>query len=945
MDFTFDELNVSNLEDLKEACANAAGKAGKDEDNQKWLPLWMHMADTAGMMLYVLQRRTSIHQKNLILKELEEKYSNKEMRKKRMIATAVLLALLHDIGKMTAAFQAMIRDRTGNNPLFKEKLPGWRNLNQSGFRHHPAAGLQILAMEGFSEDFVSVVGAHHGYIVGYKRFSQVKKGIDMHDYAIFYGSDDLEDFWDEAWEKIVSAALKISGFESIDEVPGFTTEVWMIFAGLLIEADWLASNSRYFPLIPDLDSGSVKNYPDRWINGARTLDLPEIWHAAQSNMEKDSFKEMFSFEPNALQKKVLEIASNSIEPGIMIIEAQMGIGKTEAALGAADIYSAKTGSGGIYFALPTQATANGLFPRFLEWSAKEALSKGNTIKLAHGMADFNEDYSKIPRGISDIDEDGDNSLFIHEYMENSKTGLLSDFVIGTIDQGLMMALNHKYFMLKHLGLSSKTVIIDEVHAYDEYMTVYFDRMLEWLGSYQVPVILLSATLPSDRKKAMIQSYLKGRNNGKFSLSDSEKEMLESRGYPLITWTEDLQIETAPVKVNQKKMAVKVIEKTVHSESDLPTVIEKILKENLQGGGCAGVVLDTVGAAQKTASFLREQLPDTKILLFHSRFTAEDRTRIENEVLKLAGKTSDVNDRNRLVVVGTQVIEQSLDVDFDILISEIAPVDMLLQRAGRLHRHSGRKRPQLLENPKLYILEPETIKQTLKICTVYEPFVLLKTIEVLRKHLEQKAVLELPQCIPELVEEVYSSLPEETHPEQLLFYEEMENNIKNKERSASISRIQSPPGKSRRRNGLTSVTKFSTANSGKNEETAVRDIDLGVPVYLLRKKSDGNYLIRLQNRTVTLDPSRMLNEEQKRQLVSQKVTFPVKQGMEKAWKVPEKDDPFIIWRKDPMIRNMNFGVLDEKNEIELLNSRYHYSSSNGLVKMDDTIDDGRQLKSA
>ena len=217
----------------------------------------------------------------------------------------------------------------------------------------------------------------------------------------------------------------------------------------------------------------------------------------------------FGFAPNAVQRAVLEAVDTAAEPGILILEAQMGVGKTEAALAAAEIMANRFGLGGVFFGLPTQATANGIFPRLLGWAdtqSEETLPQA--IKLAHGMAELNESYLRLQgRGVQ-LEEDAqeEHQVQVHQWFRGNKQALLANFVIGTVDQLLLAALAQKHVMLRHLGLAGKVVIIDECHAYDTYMNCYLDRALEWLGWYKVPVILLSATLPARRRTELVEAY-------------------------------------------------------------------------------------------------------------------------------------------------------------------------------------------------------------------------------------------------------------------------------------------------------------------------------------------------------------------------------------------------------------------------------------------------------
>lgn len=180
----------------------------------------------------------------------------------------------------------------------------------------------------------------------------------------------------------------------------------------------------------------------------------------------------------------------------------MGIGKTEAALAATEILASRFGYGGMFFGLPTQATANGIFDRIHSWAS--GTDDIHSLRLAHGMTDMNDEYCEMFHGrASDISDDDNDNIMVHTWFEGRKQALLSEFVVATVDQFLMASLKQKHVMLRHLGLAGKTVIIDECHAYDRYMYVYLENSLRWMAAYNVPVIILSATLPPDKRAELI----------------------------------------------------------------------------------------------------------------------------------------------------------------------------------------------------------------------------------------------------------------------------------------------------------------------------------------------------------------------------------------------------------------------------------------------------------
>ena len=204
------------------------------------------------------------------------------------------------------------------------------------------------------------------------------------------------------------------------------------------------------------------------------------------------------------------------------------------------------------------------------------------------------------------------------------------------------------------------VIIDEVHSYDSYMMTFLERILNWLGAYHVPVIVLSATLPQKYRFNLIQAYLNKRN------MNASADWCNATGYPLFTWTDGKQVCQKQMRLDGKKEIVQVIR--IKDEECM-----EILKNSLKDGGCAGIILNTVARAQDFAQKIVECFPECEMIQMHSQFIISDRAEIEREILKRAGKNSTSEQRNKLIIVGTQVLEQSLDIDFDVMITDLCPM--------------------------------------------------------------------------------------------------------------------------------------------------------------------------------------------------------------------------------------------------------------------------------
>ncbi len=705
------------------------------EDSSLWLPLWMHAKDTAGAMDFLVWQW---------LPDAAKKATGLE--EERLAAVARFLGTAHDLGKATALFQSTIlpaipeaRERLGRIveiPLeFKERAQ----------TPHARASEAILCELGCPRGLASVAGAHHGKPQRETFNDRIQKQLEIH--RRHYWGTGPKDVWHGFWRELFEGALAEGGFSSAGELPALSISTELLLSGLLIMADWIASNTRYFPLISVEDLGREEMYPERVERAWEELGLTEPWRGLYAAMNESNFKARFGFAPYALQAEMLDVAAQMQEPGLMILEAQMGVGKTEAALAAAEIFSCRFGQGGLYFGLPTQATVNGIFLRLRDWAETQSEDTAHSIRLAHGMAELNEDYRGLFPGAAVTEEDApENGVLVHPWFQGRKQALLADFTIGTVDQLLMAALRQKHVMLRHLGLAGKVVIVDECHAYDAYMSQYLDRMLTWLGAYRVPVILLSATLPAKRRRELAQAYLGEKRAA--GQAEAGVDGLDRFAYPLLTWTDGGQIRQRilPASAGEKRVAVRRIR-----EEQLAA----LLREMMQDGGCAGILVNTLRKAQSLADTLKTALPDFEVVLYHAQFVAPDRSKIEQGLLERLGKRSTAEQRDRLLVIGTQVLEQSLDIDFDFMVTELCPMDLLLQRLGRLHRHRERTgRPRRLKEAACAVLDTGEEALDPGSQAVYGEWLLWRT----RKLLPEQILL--PADLAPLVQKTYGWEPED-----------------------------------------------------------------------------------------------------------------------------------------------------------------------------------------
>lgn len=723
-------------------------KKSVTEVGDLWLPLHVHMSDSAETARFIWSYWVPEGTKKAISSGISPSEEDEDLAER----VFSFLCAGHDLGKATPVFQAKERFvsrhldailhqriREAGLPLGNETAYSERSAS-----HHSVAGHAILRRFGFRESVAVVLGAHHGKPPGTGQLKQLEG------YAENTGFNDQN--WRTIQEELLDYALMLGGLtKPIAESLDLGKPAQVLLSGLIILVDWIASDESLYPLIELYENRS--NSRERAKHAELSLNLTPCWSTDRD--WNQLYKRRFGIDdPRPIQEEVLQITKTLLKPGILVVEAPMGEGKTEAALAAAEIMAAITGRGGVYFALPTQATSDAMLSRVCRWIEHlDGYGGMHTILLAHGKADFNQAYRKIKLSertrIGDTEgAEMDNAVIVHEWLSGRKKGLLADFVIGTIDHVLMAGLKHKHVMLRHLGLSNKVVIIDECHAYDAYMSQYLKIVLRWLGAYGVPVIVLSATLPQNARRQLVEAYLNQKDAPAFDpVCDDGKPTpdvpgwAESREYPLITYTDGQKINQKSVTGPSRSLSIML--RCIPDDSVVGS-----LKRMLSNGGCVGLVLNTVKRAQSLYQELAAQFGNECVRIVHSRFISIDRAAKEEELQALLGPPEKPGRPEKLIVVGTQVLEQSLDFDFDLLITDICPMDLLLQRMGRLHRHD-RPRPDKLKEPVCLVLGIHEDGFDAGAEKIYGKYLLMRTKALLQEKIK------LPEAIASLVHDTYS----------------------------------------------------------------------------------------------------------------------------------------------------------------------------------------------
>ncbi|MBB1256268.1 CRISPR-associated helicase Cas3' [Streptomyces sp. OF3] len=755
--------------------------AKHDRSSGGWLPLWRHMADSGAVAGRLWDRWLPEQVRRLAAEALPAG----EADGRRL---AVWLATTHDIGKATPAFACQVEELAHEMRCQGLAMPSHRQLGKDRrLAPHGLAGQQLLAewlrrSHGWSGSapmqFAVVVGGHHG--VPPAR-GDARALADYPELLRTPGSAEAR--WRAVQEELLEACARVAGVDARLAAwrdVRLPQPVQAVLSGLVIVADWIASNPDLFPYFPDARGQFSET---RWEAAWRGLALPEPWRAvAPVGSAEELFADRFSLPAGArvrpVQEAAVALARGMARPGLLVVEAPMGEGKTEAALAAVEIFAARSGAGGCFFALPTMATGNAMFRRLLDWLERlpdeDAERGAHAVFLAHSKSALNPRYTELMRGTGkpvavDIDGPADSweyradartdsaELVAHHWLRGRKKGMLSSFVAGTVDQLLFSALKSRHLALRHLALAGKVVVVDEAHAYDTYMSAYLDRALSWLGAYGVPVVVLSATLPAGRRAELARAYA-----GEDVPEAAFAEVRTAADYPLMT---AVCPGGAPM-LRRPEASGRATEVWLEPLGDDPAALADRLVAELAEGGCALVVRNTVDRVMDTAAQLRERFGPDAVTVAHSRFV--DLHRAEKDAGLLArfgppGECDGHRPEGPHVVVASQVVEQSLDVDFDLLVTDLAPVDLVLQRLGRLHRHQRGEqqhdRPPRLRTARCLVTGVDWAAETPEPVSgsrvIYGAYPLLRSLAVLLPHLEPDGPpVRLPDDISPLVQTAY-----------------------------------------------------------------------------------------------------------------------------------------------------------------------------------------------
>jgi CRISPR-associated endonuclease/helicase Cas3 len=667
------------------------GKARPESSTgARWHPLPYHCLDVAAVGQVLLARDERLRHTLAKIADLPER---------QVVRWVPFVLALHDLGKFSVPFQCQVPD-------LANELLGWSQRAPCELRHDSLGYLLFADAEVGVASWLWREERAPVSIDG-ERVSDARDLLDVlspwmrascghHGRPPQTGMLETRAFPQRASEAAMSfvhevlAVLQPGPLAAVEEA--LKRSSWLV-AGVAVLADWIGSNQSFFRYHPP-----VATLADYWKHTLITAGdaveacgvLPAVPSALRS--PREVFPHVAEFTP--LQRLCYEVSFGE-GPQLFLLEDVTGSGKTEAALLLAHRMMAAGRVDGLYFALPTMATANGMYSR-VEGLYERLFAEGEpSLVLAHGKTAL---YEALRRADRDIANDGVESATQHcaaWLADTRKKALLASVGVGTIDQALLSVLPSKHGALRTLGLHRKVLIVDEVHACDAYMTTVLRRLLEFQASLGGSAILLSATLPLESRQSLI---------GAFQKPLGAAPRAKATDYPLLTSADaggvrELPCDAAPR--SRRQVGVTFLD-SADQAIDL-------LRSTADEGGCAVWIRNTVTDAIQAFERLAGR-PD--VHLFHARFVVGDRQRIEADAFARFGKSSGPAERRGQILISTQVVEQSLDLDFDVMVSDLAPIELLLQRAGRLHRHARARdgsttpdQPDGRGDPVLHVLAP------------------------------------------------------------------------------------------------------------------------------------------------------------------------------------------------------------------------------------------------
>lgn len=664
--------------------ARSSAKSG----GPTWHPVAWHLLDVAATMRAILGVRPLARQAAARLLRCSEEAAMDLMAS---------LAVLHDIGKFAPCFQKKAPDcwprelgDIGDFELLGKGHPtdGWM-MWQRGIRLPHSH--ETLSTATFEPLVLAALG-HHGRPI-------LVDNVQTFDTRL------IQQSIESCLAELLPLVCGGSRLSAVGQRKESQLASWWA-NGMLTLADWIGSGSEFLYERPMLQAA------DYWelAKQRAAVAVARAGVAQASSAPRRSFQVLTKKSHATPMQQWADNTELPSGPLLFILEDVTGSGKTEAAQVIVHRLMASGRASGAYWAMPTQATANAMYARqrdaiasLFDESAKPSLV------LAHAQSRLHPAFrhevlsgtavNADPEEIASDDEDAPTATAMCSawLADNRRASLLADIGAGTIDQAILGILPSSFNTLRLASLADKVLVVDEAHAYDAYVAEELFQLLRLQAANGGYAIVLSATLrEADRRK-----FAREWRAGLLSTQGTMPPQTSSSSFPLATVVSGAveavtEHVVAPADYSRHSLGLVAIH-------DVDAACLHV-KAACQGGAAVAWIRNTVTSCMEAAALLRNMGLDVVVL--HSRFAQGDRQAIEVQLTKDFGVGSTSASRSGRVVVATQVIEQSLDLDFDVMISDLAPIDLLLQRAGRLWRHRHRDGDRGHSTRTLQVLMPD-----------------------------------------------------------------------------------------------------------------------------------------------------------------------------------------------------------------------------------------------
>ena len=582
---------------------------------------------------------------------------------------AVFLVALHDLGKFSSNFRSMLLGQ----PYLG--LRHWQHSYRLLRDHDDMVASVIGGAREVRRILYAAVAGHHG---GPPEHLEYRKYRDQARQIGVAASD--------ASREAIAAIAALFPSASLENMSESEAQrlSWAL-CGLTVQADWIGSNSEWF--VPKDPGIPIEDYWKQARGQAETAISKAGLH--HTRPQRDGYVRVL---PRTATPRPMQVAAADIAlpegSALALIEDATGAGKTEAALILAARMMAAGMGDGLFFALPTMATSNAMLGR-LESIAPRLFEGRPSLALTHGRARMNDLFLEI-RG-RDASDPGSGVSCGSWLADDRRRVLLADVGVGTIDQALLAVLPTRFNTLRLRALSRRILIVDEAHEFDPYMEAQLQGLLRFHAMLGGAAIIMTATLPLRMRGGYAEAFQKG-------LGIRRPREVLCDAYPMLSVIGNSvdSLKPDPVPATRRDIEVLRLQDTDEAIA--------LLKDGASRGAACVWIRNSVDGAIEAFVALREEGIDADLL--HARFAVVDRLGREAALQARFGR--DGTGRAGRILIATQVVEASLDLDFDLMVSDLAPVGSLIQRSGRLWRHMdlrpARERP--VSGPTLHVLSPD-----------------------------------------------------------------------------------------------------------------------------------------------------------------------------------------------------------------------------------------------